>query len=304
MNIKLNKIVALVVVAFAATLTGCGGSDGGSCPESKWYIDADGDGLGSASESKMSCTQPTGFVANSDDGVDMVIKKESRPIVFKITGETCYYCGDWGWQAWIDLSESYSGGLGLNWANYGTGFSNGFFRNQELNPTMDPMENMFEEGGGKPNFAANGKDYSTSYADAQAAADAYFAVPAQIAPALEASIDGESLTINVEAEVFEDISGSYYIGAYLIEDKVRGPQSGPVGTNGDVEHHMVMRGSLSPSAWGEEIVSASAATGDKFSQSFTVDIPATYNKENFYYGAIIWKKVGSKYTYVNCYTTQ
>ena len=40
------------------------------CTESLWYVDNDGDGLGSADDTEVSCTQPDGYVANADDDDD------------------------------------------------------------------------------------------------------------------------------------------------------------------------------------------------------------------------------------------
>ena len=42
----------------------------GSCAEKVWYVDADGDGIGSENQTIISCDQPDGFVANSGDQCD------------------------------------------------------------------------------------------------------------------------------------------------------------------------------------------------------------------------------------------
>jgi len=237
-------------------------------------------------------------------GAEMSITQQQVPILFKITGETCYYCGDWGWAAWKDLAKKYTGGKGFTWSNYGVGFSNSFFRNQEMTPTMEPIEQMFEEGGGKPNFATNGKDYSTSAANAGTAADASIAETAKVSANMEATVDGTTVTVKAAAKFFEDMAGEYYMGVYLVEDKVSGPQSGPIGSSGNVDHYMVMRGSLTDgNAWGVSIKS-DAKSGDYVEKTYTATIKSGYNKDNFKYGVIIWKKDGAKYSYVNAFTNQ
>ncbi|MDH7446951.1 HmuY family protein [Aquimarina sp. 2201CG14-23] len=45
-------------------------SDDDSCVQSSFFRDADGDGLGNATESQLACTAPEGFVSNSDDNDD------------------------------------------------------------------------------------------------------------------------------------------------------------------------------------------------------------------------------------------
>jgi hypothetical protein len=240
---------------------------------------------------------------SSGGSTGMTVEQKATPILFKITGETCYYCGDWGWQAWIDLSNNFKGNS-FCWANYGDGFSNKYFRNQELNATMDPMEVNFEEGGGKPNFATNGVDYSTSTANAKNAATAFLATKPPVGVALEANLEGDKLTVKAAAKFFEAVSGDYYMGAYVVENNVMGPQSGPIGASGNVAHHYVMRGSMTNNAFGESIINGDAAVGKQIEKTFTVDIPATYNKANLSYGVIVWTKTGTKYAFVNSATTQ
>ena len=49
-----------------------------------------------------------------NDEITYSQEQKQVPIVYKSTGETCYYCGQWGWQAWIDLSDNYKG-TALTW---------------------------------------------------------------------------------------------------------------------------------------------------------------------------------------------
>jgi len=226
------------------------------------------------------------------------------PIVYKSTGETCYYCGDWGWQAWIGLSNAFEG-TALTWANYSTGFSNAHFRGQELNPSVSTMEAIKQNfgSGGKPNFYVNGVSLGTSTSAANAAAAASISSSSVVASAnFEATYEGEVLKVVAEAKFFSEVSGEYYMGAYVIENNVNGPQAGPIGASGNVDHHLMMRGSMtSSSAWGEQIV-ASSNSGTSVDKEFTVTIPSTYNKANINVGVIIWKKVGGNYEYVNAAT--
>jgi Outer membrane protein Omp28 len=227
------------------------------------------------------------------------------PIVYKSTGETCYYCGDWGWQAWIDLADDHLG-TALTWANYSTGFSNAYFRDQEMNPadpTMEAIKQNFGSGG-KPNFYVNGTSYSTSTSNAASAAAASIASTSVVASAsIAGTLESGVLTVDAEAKFYSAVSGEYYMGVYVIENYASGPQAGPIGTSGDVDHHLVMRGSMtSTSAWGVQIVSASAAAGSTFAKTYTVTLPATYNEDNINVGVIIWKKSGSTYSYVNAAT--
>jgi hypothetical protein len=275
-----------------------------SCTKVMWYADADGDGLGDAEVTLFECDQPEGYVSNSNDKIDAKASNMAVPMVFKVTGETCPPCGGWGWTAFADLVYRYQGGKAFSWGNYGTGFSSGHFRNQEFNPTMQAMQDRFAPNSSKPNFVVNGRNYTTNSADAQAAADAFVLTTAPVGMVMKATIEGDKLTINAEAEAFEDANGTYVMGAYLIEDKALGPQAGTAGANGDAEHHNVMRGSLSDNAWGDVITEDGLSAGTKYEKSFSLDIPSGYNRDNFAYGLIVWKRIGIAHLFVNAYATQ
>ena len=226
------------------------------------------------------------------------------PIVYKSTGETCYYCGDWGWQGWIDLSNAFTG-TALTWANYSTGFSNAHFRGQELNPSVSTMEAIKQNfgSGGKPNWYVNGVSHGTSASAANAAAAASISSSSVVASAaFETSTEGSEITVNAQAKFYSAGSGEYFMGAYVIENNVNGPQAGPIGASGNVDHHLMMRGSMTTSsAWGVSIGSSPAADAT-FEQEYKVAIPSSYNAANINIGIIIWKKNGANYEYVNAQT--
>lgn len=228
------------------------------------------------------------------------------PIVYKSTGETCYYCGDWGWQAWIDLSNAFKG-TALTWANYSTGFSNAHFRGQEINSSNSTMEAIKQNfgSGGKPNFYVNGTSHGTSQSAANNAASASIATSSSSVVAsasIEGTLEDGVLTVEAQAKFYSAASGEYYMGAYVIEDKVNGPQAGPIGSSGPVDHHLMMRGSMSTSPWGEQIVSSSATSGQEIDKTFSITLPSSYNEDNINVGIIIWEKNGSNYAYVNAAT--
>lgn len=70
---NLNFNAAIFLISIALFYTSCSKNDG-PCVKKMWYQDADGDGKGSKVVSFEACEQPIGYVSNSDDDNDVVIK--------------------------------------------------------------------------------------------------------------------------------------------------------------------------------------------------------------------------------------
>ena len=62
-----------MIFIFVAFFTNCSKEESGieKCTESTWYQDLDKDGLGNPNRTKLSCTQPSGYVDNSNDNDDL-----------------------------------------------------------------------------------------------------------------------------------------------------------------------------------------------------------------------------------------
>ena len=58
-----------VILGLSVLFSACK-KDDEPCVETTWYEDADGDGLGNANVSRVSCEQPEGFVADNSDPND------------------------------------------------------------------------------------------------------------------------------------------------------------------------------------------------------------------------------------------
>ena len=231
------------------------------------------------------------------------------PIVLKETGELCGPCGGWGWTRWEGVLNSVQGKTFL-WAQYSDYFvSNSHFVNQELdasNSVNNAFQANFPYGGSKPLFYINGVEAaSTTVSAAEAAVNASIAsTPVDVSAAYRIGWDGDNLTVTAQAKLYNNMTGNYYMGVYLVEDKAKGTQSGHPSSSPDLEHHMVMRGSVGGSVWGEEIIATSASAGAMIEKTFTQAVPSSYIKSNLTIGVIIWKKNGTKYFYEQAASNQ
>ena len=289
-------------------------NDGTCTYATKWYADTDGDGLGDAASSVEACEKPSGYVSNSDAPiiVEPLFSAHTQvqvPIVLKETGELCPPCGGWGWTEWEQTITALEGKTFI-WSQYSDYFvSDSYFVNQELD-AANSVNNAFQEnfpyGGSKPLFYINGVEASaTSTAAAVSAANASIAsTPVDVSAAYRIEWDGDNLTVVAQAKVYNSMSGNYFMGVYLVEDKATHIQSGHPNSSPSLEHHMVLRGSVGGNIWGDEIIASTANAGDLIEKTFTQTVPASYIKENLTIGIIIWKKNGTKYVYEQAATNQ
>jgi hypothetical protein len=190
--------------------------------------------------------------------------------------------------------------------------SNSFFVNSELDPA-NSVQNAFQAnfpyGGSKPLIYVNGTQASTNtgaaqVTDSKVKIDQSINTPAanvKVSAAYKIKWEGNKITVDAQAKFYQNTGGAYYMGVYLVEDKVMATQSGQSGT---VPHHLAMRGSVEGGVWGKEIVSGTVAADDVFDETYTTTIPSGYNKENISVGVIIWRKNGTKYFYENAATNQ
>ena len=241
--------------------------------------------------------------------------EQQVPIMYKNTGENCGPCGSWGWDLYSDVSHTNEGKI-FTWANYSSGYSTGYFRGQELNsgdPVAQAMQNNFGSSG-KPGFFVNGTlktispIYISVYTDTiNNAITRGLNAPVQASVAmLPVTWDGDKLTVKAEIKLYENLSGEYYMAAYIVEDKAKGRQSGHSSgsNNNNVEHHYVMRGSMtSDNAWGVKVIDGAVNSGEIFGKTFEATVPSSYNKDNITVGVVLWKKQGT-YRFVNSVTNQ
>ena len=268
-------------------------------------------GLVMAGCKKEEKEEPKKDPVSTQPSFNHVMKK--IPYILKYTGETCYYCGDWGWPLWNGASDDNAGNA-LAFANYGSGYSSSYFRNQEINSsfsTQQDIQNNLNGSWGKPSFVMNGSKMTLAGSTIQ---DAINGITAEVnainadtdipaTAAFNVTWEGDKIKVAAQAKFHKQLAGTYHMSAYVIENKAKGPQSGPNGGS-SVEHHYVMRGSLASDTWGPELFSGSTDAGSTYEKNFEATIPSTYVKSNLYVGIIIWRKNGSKYYWINCATNQ
>ena len=89
--------------------------------------------------------------------------------------------------------------------------------------------------------------------------------------------------MHTESDFINSKTGNYNIVIYLVRDTVIAPQKLPGGQEEEEYHHHNVLSANINGTWGEEIVSGSVMSGEKFYNDYAFEVPsndATYDIDN------------------------
>ncbi len=252
------------------------------------------------------CTDPFSINYNpnatDDDGGCFKPSSQKRALVGDFTATWCPYCGQWGapeFKAALDQSGPNAVPLSIHNTDeitttestaltdyYGAeGIVGGY-------PTLYVWnQSTFTSGGAGAGMVST--EVSSGSADASAVAGF--------------TDNGTSITISVSAATFTDVTGDYYVAAYLMEDGlVYTQQIAGADPDPNFIHDHVIRASTNGSCWGEQFIFGSGSNGTTWTKSYQITKNAAWKTENMYMVAIVWKydSAEGKYTYVNAQETK
>ena len=250
-------------------------------------------GLGSCS--KKGCTDPTSLAfsaeAKKDDGSCTYPTSIKKALVFKKTATWCQYCGDWGTTYANNISSTYAK------AQVITLHINDAFESAEGDLIVDALAPS-----GVPHFYAGTTDVPNSYNTLSNTVNAELNEVNDVALAMESSVSGSSMNVKVQSQwqVSASTNGVYYLAVYLLEDGLIKAQTLPGGaTDPGRIHNHVLRKEASSTAFGKQITITNTSTGKGFLESFSIPLNSTWVKANCYPVAVLWKKNGSDFNFVN-----
>jgi hypothetical protein len=217
-------------------------------------------------------------------------EKKSRAVVFKFTETWCGPCGAWGW----NLANNVIDSIGDN------GYYVGVMGSSDV--TLDancwsPFQTNFILDG-YPTFVVNDVKALPFFSSIKGKYEQFAATEPLASPAGFASISGNSISVTTKTKFWSAANGTYYLAAFLIEDKVKAEQ---LGQTGIVEHHFLMRGSMMPdfSPWGQVLASGAIAANTEFNKTFTMPLNPSWVKNNISVLLVVYKKVDEQYVLVN-----
>jgi hypothetical protein len=116
-------------------------------------------------------------------------------------------------------------------------------------------------------------------------------------------LDGNQVTVDIDATFYEDYNDEYRIAVYITESRLNHTQSSDGRTVDKNIHDDVLRLSLTPEITGEKVAS-SVAKGEKILKSYTGTLNGSWNKANCKAVVVFWKRQGNGVTCVGGESTK
>lgn len=251
--------------------------------------------------SDTATTTPGGSGEPVDKLAVTAVKKENNSIAIKFSGTNCPPCGGWGWTVASSLKSGVEG-VGEYMTVYGQNFVAGLY----VIEAATTLQNTYGATG-YPSFGANGslvvRKSSIDIVDEEN--QVYDRVNAHAAAAVVANttvnyeiVDG-TMNLKYRSAAYSELA-SPYLALYVLEDKVKGFQSGHSEGN-DALHKNVLRKEITADAgFGSKI--DGLAVGTDVSGEATLKLDEEWDADNIKVIAVMYDRVGTKYNFVNLST--
>ena len=268
-------------------------NDGSCTYATKWYADADGDGLGDASSSVEACDKPSGYVSNSNAPTGPVVAKKQRAVVTYVGATWCPPCGAYGDPTKIYMEDTYGEDVVILSVQSGDDIS----QSGAFGPKFGNVFQSARNVSSIPHIYYSGSDFTmvdqgfygsaaTNNSNADASVTAIMALDPEVGVAAEASIEGNVVTVNT-ASKFYAAGGEHFIGVYLMEDNVQNSQAGSSST----DHDNVMRAGASTGSGSLGTVSlgTSFTANQEVRGTYTINVPNTVvDNANLKVAVVVW----------------
>ena len=238
---------------------------------------------------KKGCTDPNSLAYNpeakKDDGSCTTPTALKKALVFKKTATWCPSCGDWG--------TTYSSNLSAAYPNCQVIELHGDMAMETTvgDAIMDALTSA-----GWPHFYSGTEDLANSYTSISNAVSTELAEAVEVSMAMEKSTNGSTINVKVQSQWLGSTSGEYFLAVYVLEDGIVATQQiDGLPADPSFVHNKVLRGEVSNSAFGKAIT----INGEGYLEEFDIPLGSSMVPANCYPVAVMWKKNGANYDFVN-----
>lgn len=226
------------------------------------------------------------------------VPEVQKSLLTKITATWCPNCGTWGWAFFKNLMEDNSQKAIFVSAHHsgelvsppGAAFSENF---------MAPYQPYFYVG--NLETGTNNSNFSTKRQEVKNLVDSIFLQSPIVNVGFEASFSDDLLTVNTHTRFFQDATGDYYLGVYILENGVVNYQAS---IDSMAVHPYVLRAAFTPEAFGDSLASGTITAGTEYTSSVSIQLNANWIADSISVAGIIWNKIEDTYHFINVNTTK
>ena len=219
------------------------------------------------------------------------VESKQRMMITKVTATWCPNCGTDAWDTNKDLIASYPDDAIFLSAHEST--SSNLFTT-----TARDFANNLPQSIGQPLFYLNRTRHNNGTvmnAVTEHVAQIKDQMPV-VNAGLEMQLEGAKISVKAKVQFFQPADGEYYISLFVIEDNVIEDQAS---RGNRVSHPKVLRGRLTPTTFGNLIVDGAVEANQTYDFRIDSALNGDWDVENLEIAAVIWKKVGADYEFVN-----
>ncbi|TAE86997.1 MAG: hypothetical protein EAY81_04770 [Bacteroidetes bacterium] len=230
------------------------------------------------------------------------VEDKTTALFIKTSGTKCPPCGGWGWQvSEAVIAENQEAGT----AYYMGIFSANFVSEGFITTTANEMDSKWAINSW-PSFFVGSTKVSPAGSTVTAIAQGMqeeIDVLTEEKPIANTGVkytvaDGKMM-IESSLQFFKAAEGTYHVAFYVIENDALWKQSGHSQGANPIPHHYVLRGAAN-GTWGTSQATGTIAAGTiKNDIKGEMVIDPSWKMENVSVYSVIWKKVGTKYEFVN-----
>ncbi len=221
------------------------------------------------------------------------VPEVQKTLLTKVTATWCPNCGSWGWDFFEHLIEDNTETAIFVGAHHSGDLSSapGSAFSENFNAPYQPYFYAGNVDLGVTNGNVAAKRIST-----KEIVDANALIPPVANTGFNADLTGEFLSVDAKAKFFQEATGDFYLGVYVLENGVINNQASNSTT---AVHPFVIRDALTDSEFGNSLMNGTITAGTEFTQNFAIQVDPNWNKNNLSVIGIIWNKVDDKYQFVN-----
>lgn len=226
---------------------------------------------------------------------NLPVPQTQQSLVTKLTATWCSICGGSAWETQKKL-QAQLGTSALVMAAHSSGSS------RLYSAAAAALLNNFDFAASQPVFFYNTARIGSGGASTENTIISNVQNAAKAAPVVQTGVSAtlspgsRELDIQARAQFFKATEGSFTLSLLVLEDSVVMEQAA---RSASEIHRNVLRASAFQEVYGQPLASGNVAVGTSASFKTTFAVPASYNANRLRVAAVIWKRNGTKYEFVN-----